>query len=72
MASDQIQPLSAIQPVCEEGSGDAVNESQARKDYREGRTYLSNGDYGQAAISLHNALKGFEEAGDVHGRGKCR
>ncbi|WP_028580563.1 tetratricopeptide repeat protein [Desulfogranum japonicum] len=67
MASDQIQPLGAIKPVCDQSSEDAVNESQARKDYREGRTYLSNGDYGQAAISLHNALKGFEEAGDIQG-----
>ncbi|PIE57982.1 MAG: hypothetical protein CSA33_05875 [Desulfobulbus propionicus] len=67
MANDTVQPLGAIKPMPESTGEDALNETQPRKDYREGRTYLTNGNYSQAAISFHNALKGFEEEGDIQG-----
>jgi outer membrane protein assembly factor BamD (BamD/ComL family) len=38
-------------------------ENPARKDYTKGRELYTAGKYSEAAISFHNALKGFEEQG---------
>lgn len=67
MVSDTIQPLNAIGPMCEGKNDGNGEEDQAKKDYREGRNYFTNGDYTQAVISFHNALLGFEEKNDVQG-----
>jgi tetratricopeptide (TPR) repeat protein len=65
MASENIQPLSSLQPV----TGEPANEEldPARKDYLEGRKLYSQGEYAQAALAFHNALRGFEEQGDEQG-----
>jgi tetratricopeptide (TPR) repeat protein len=65
MASENIQPLSSLQPV----TGESANEEldPARKDYLEGRKLYSQGEYAQAALAFHNALRGFEEQGDEQG-----
>ncbi|OQX08647.1 MAG: hypothetical protein BWK76_23290 [Desulfobulbaceae bacterium A2] len=38
-----------------------------RAQYKEGRELLQKGDLAAAAMALHNALKGFEEQGDLQG-----
>jgi tetratricopeptide (TPR) repeat protein len=38
-----------------------------RADYEEGKRLLEGQNYGQAAVSLHNALLGYEEKGDDAG-----
>ena len=66
MASEFIQPLQNIGPMAKENCG-VQEEDQARKDYREGRTLYGGGDYAQAAVAFHNALRGFEEQGNLAG-----
>lgn len=64
MVSDSIQPLDSLKPVGKEEN--TINDP-TKKDYIEGREFYTAGDYPQAAISFHNALKGFEEQGDEQG-----
>lgn len=66
MASDTIQPLSSLGPMPQENSS-AQTDDPARKDYLEGRKLFREGEYAQAAIAFHNALRGFEEEGDQAG-----
>jgi tetratricopeptide (TPR) repeat protein len=65
MASENIQPLSSLQAVTGEPAG--ADLDPARKDYLEGRKLYSQGEYAQAALAFHNALRGFEEQGDEQG-----
>ena len=67
MAHESIQPLQSIGPAAKEGSGAREEESQAQQDYRQGRKLYGAGEYAQAAIALHNALRGFEEQGNQAG-----
>lgn len=63
--SDKIQTLDSIGPMSEStegGSSDPVSQ-----EYEEGKKYLENQQYGQAAVALHNALIGFEERDDENG-----
>ena len=63
--SDKVQSLDSIGPMpgsAEGGSADPVSQ-----EYEEGKKYLENQQYGQAAVALHNALIGFEERGDENG-----
>lgn len=66
MASDTIQPLSSLGPMPQENSS-AQTDDPARTDYLEGRKLFREGEYAQAAIAFHNALRGFEEKGDQAG-----
>lgn len=59
MTSVKQQPLSVE-------AGPALDD-QARSDYDKGKQFLEGHDPTQAAASFHNALKGFEEAGDEEG-----
>jgi len=36
-------------------------------EYEEGKRFLENGEYGQAAVALHNALIGFQEKNNESG-----
>ncbi len=65
MASDTLQPLNTLGPV--PNSADPDLKDPAKKDYMEGRKFFQEGDYAQAALSFHNALRGFEEKGDQIG-----
>jgi len=65
MASDTLQPLNTLGPM--PNSSDPDLEDPAKKDYMEGRKFFQEGDYAQAALSFHNALRGFEEKGDQIG-----
>lgn len=38
-----------------------------KAEYEEGKAFLENKNYGQAAVALHNALVGFEEKADESG-----
>ncbi|MFT5727919.1 MAG: tetratricopeptide (TPR) repeat protein [Desulforhopalus sp.] len=63
--SNPIQSLDSIAPM---DKSKAKKESDPVKvDYEEGKAFLENKDYGQAAVALHNALVGFEEKGDESG-----
>jgi len=64
--STPIQKIDSIGPV---GGLDAGEEekSQAQLDYEEGRGYLERGESALAAVSLHNALRGFEEENNRDG-----
>lgn len=66
MASDQIQPLHTIGPIKEEAGGEGPVDL-AKSDYQQGRKLLASGEYAQAALCFHNALKGFEEQGNDPG-----
>ena len=67
MASEFIQPLQTLGPVAKEADKGQEDEDQARKDYRQGRKFFGEGEYAQAAIAFHNALRGFEEQGNQAG-----
>jgi len=61
-----IQNMNDIGPMA--GSNGAKRESDPVKaDYEEGKRFLDNGNLAQAAVSLHNALLGYEERGDKTG-----
>lgn len=64
MASEFIQPLDSLGPVATQNGSDQDQDNPAKKDYLEGRKLHSDGEYTQAAIAFHNALRGFEEQGD--------
>lgn len=66
MVSEQIQPLASLGPMDKEQKSDEIQDP-AKKDYLQGREQYTAGDYVQAALSFHNALKGFEEQGNELG-----
>jgi len=58
-----LQSLDTIKPVgAKTDNGDPV-----RKEYQDGVNFLSQKEYGQAALALHNALLGYEERRDDNG-----
>jgi tetratricopeptide (TPR) repeat protein len=64
--STPIQNLNSIAPA--EAAADNDKElSQAATDYEEGRGYVERGEAALAAVSLHNALLGFEEEKNQEG-----
>jgi len=66
--STSIQPLSSIGPADpEKAREEELKKDPAKRDYLEGREQFKKGDYNMAAMSFHNALKGFEEKGDEPG-----
>ncbi|NLB07501.1 MAG: tetratricopeptide repeat protein [Desulfobulbaceae bacterium] len=65
MANENIQPLESLKPMAGESAGEDLDP--ARKDYLEGRKLHSQGEYTQAALAFHNALRGVEEQGDEQG-----
>ena len=65
MANENIQPLESLKPMAGESAGEDLDP--ARKDYLEGRKLHSQGEYAQAALAFHNALRGFEVQGDEQG-----
>lgn len=66
--SHTIQPLSSLGAVDpQKAREEALKKDPAKRDYLEGRELLKKGEYTQAGIAFHNALKGFEEKGDEQG-----
>ena len=64
MSSDSIQTFDEIQPVDKDA---VVSSDPVVREYQEGKKFLENGDYGQAAVALHNALVGYEQKEDNAG-----
>ncbi len=65
--STPIQDIHSI-PKAGQASGDKKDSrSQAQIDYEEGRGYVEKGESALAAVSLHNALRGFEEEDNKEG-----
>jgi tetratricopeptide (TPR) repeat protein len=60
--STPIQPITSISPAG--GSEQNGGKSQAQLDFEEGRGYVERGEAALAAVSLHNALRGFEQEQD--------
>lgn len=60
-----LQDIKDIAPM--PGARDSRSDDPVRADYEEGRRFLENQNYAQAAVSLHNSLLGFEERGDEAG-----
>ncbi len=62
-------PIQDIKPMGQEGSTAPGEDtrSQAQIDYDEGRGFVERGEPAMAAVSLHNALVGFEEEGNKEG-----
>ncbi|MHB8791421.1 MAG: tetratricopeptide repeat protein [Desulfobulbaceae bacterium] len=65
--NDPKQPLSSVAPQGAAPKEDPALTDPAKADYKAGREFLAKGEYGQAAMALHNALLGFEEQGDEQG-----
>lgn len=60
--NDNIQNINEIAPMQDQEAAD-----QTKKDYEQGKRFLANGDLGQAAVSLHNALVAYEETKNKNG-----
>jgi len=65
--STPVQPITSISPAGEPGEDQEGKKSQAQLDFEEGRGYVERGEAALAAVSLHNALRGFEQDGDRAG-----
>ncbi|MDR3090361.1 MAG: hypothetical protein LBU39_11185 [Desulfobulbaceae bacterium] len=65
MSGQILQQLDSIKPVNTPGD-------PTRAEYEEGKKALAAGNYGQAAVSLHNALVTFQEKGDTSGVANAR
>ena len=64
--STPIQKIDTIGPAGEKAETKSPS-SQAQLDYDEGRGYVERGEAALAAVSLHNALRGFEEENNLEG-----
>ncbi len=62
---DNLQSIENIGPVSRPEAPKTSDPLQA--EYEEGKKYLANQQYGQAAVALHNALVGFKEKNDETG-----
>lgn len=63
--SNPVQNLDEIKPM--PGSAAEKEQDPVKADYEEGKRFFDNGNLAQAAVSLHNALLGYEERGDKTG-----
>ena len=61
-----LQDISSIAPLAADGKNKKPADPVVA-DYEEGKRLLESHNYGQAAVSLHNALLGYEEKGDEAG-----
>lgn len=62
--STNLQDLDSIAPM---NQGAPKDDDPVRMEYEQGKRSLESGEFGQAAVSLHNAMVGFEENGDELG-----
>jgi tetratricopeptide (TPR) repeat protein len=63
--TDNLQSIDAIGSM--DKSQPAKPSDPVQAEYEEGKKYLENQEYGQAAVALHNALVGFKEKNDEAG-----
>lgn len=65
MSKTTLQSLNSIGPL---GSGHVTgSKDPIAKEYEEGKLFIDQQEYSQAAVALHNALVGYEEKGDEPG-----
>ena len=62
-------PIQKIETIGQsaEPAAQSPDKSQAQLDYEEGRGYVERGEAALAAVSLHNALRGFEQENNQEG-----
>lgn len=65
--SDKIQALNTIAPMGQTEQSSSKISDPVQSEYEEGKKALEDGFYGQAAVSLHNSLIGFEQRDDESG-----
>ena len=63
--TENLQSIDSIGTMGKPKSAAPSDPLQA--EYEEGKRYLENQEYGQAAVALHNALVGFKEKKDEAG-----
>jgi len=63
--ADKLQSIETIGSIDNSPTDKPSDPVQA--EYEEGKRFLENQEYGQAAVSLHNALVGFQEKNDEAG-----
>jgi len=63
--TEKLQTLDSIGKM--DASPTAKPSDPLQADYEEGKRFLENQAYGQAAVALHNALVGFKERDDQAG-----
>lgn len=64
MTTNHLQPLSSLGSPPQQGGQAGTEDNPARQEYAEARKLLDKGEYVQAAMGFHNALRAFEEQGD--------
>lgn len=64
---NDLQNLKDIAPMADKPKGSSEPVDPIAADYDEGKRFIGNGNLSQAAMSLHNALLGYEEKGDKAG-----
>ncbi len=70
--TEQLQPMDSIGPRGKnQEQEDPALQDPAKADYKAGRDFFSKGEYAQAAMAFHNALRGFEEQEDEQGVANC-
>lgn len=69
--SKPLQDINSLSQAHQGGEEKKDKRSQAQIDYDEGRGYVERGESAMAAVSLHNALCGFEEEGNQEGIANC-
>ncbi len=65
MSKTVIQPIGDIAPV--EGKEKKRSSDPAQAEYDDGKEFLKNKEFGQAALAFHNALLAFEEKSNENG-----
>lgn len=63
--TDNLQSIDSIESV--EKNKEPKTADPVQADYEEGKRFLENQSYGQAAVALHNALVGYKERDDEAG-----
>ena len=63
--TDNLQSIETIGSV--DKSKPVKSSDPLQAEYEEGKRFLENQEYGQAAVALHNALVGFKEKNDDAG-----
>ncbi len=63
--TNNLQTIESIDRMNKPKSKKTTDPIQA--EYEEGKKYLENQEFGQAAVALHNALVGFKEKNDETG-----
>lgn len=64
--SNNIQNIKDISPMSAAADDQKITDP-VQAEYHQGKKYLEQGNTGQAAVALHNALIGFEERNDQSG-----